>query len=169
MHDGSSPTIGTPRATSGASASSMRCASARASSTMPVARYVRPQQSGARRRAAVATRDAVAAGRQHRSGGAQVLGLEVGIEGVGEQHDLARRSVAAARGATSLGRGSSRGATAAAIGAPRSLRCLSESLASPGHAVAQIQERREARGRARVARQMRDEPVAAASADGARW
>ena len=45
-HDGSRPTIAAPRSTCGASAATMRRASTRASSTMPAARYVRPQHSG---------------------------------------------------------------------------------------------------------------------------
>ena len=46
MQLGSSPITGTPRETNGASAASVRSASRRASSTLPMARNVRPQHSG---------------------------------------------------------------------------------------------------------------------------
>ena len=44
--EGSSPTMGTPRSTNGRAAASSRRASARASSTRPAERNVRPQHSG---------------------------------------------------------------------------------------------------------------------------
>ena len=85
---GSSPTIGVPAAIAGASASSMRRASLRASSTSPAARKVRPQHSG-RPTAGSGVVDAVAGAGQHPLGGARVLRLEIAVEGVDEQHDLA--------------------------------------------------------------------------------
>ena len=87
--DGSSPITGMPRASQGASASRTRFASARASSTRPADRKVRPQHSG--RPPSLRLRDvhAVARRLQHADRGAQVLGLEVAIEGIDEQHDFA--------------------------------------------------------------------------------
>ena len=87
--DGSSPSTGTPRATQGASAASMRCASTRASSTRPADRNVRPQHSGLL--AALRLRDmhAVARGLQHADRGARVLGLEIAVEGIHQQHHFA--------------------------------------------------------------------------------
>ena len=132
MQDGSSPTIGTPRAANGAE----RVEQAPRFGARGVEHAGREIRPAAAQRAAVARRrrsHGVAAGRQHRDGGAQVLGLEIGIEGVREQHDLARRRrarAAAARRARS--RENSRAATSAAFGAAANPATTSESLASPG-------------------------------------
>ena len=66
-------------------------ASARASSTSPADRNVRPQHSGRPpSRASAQHGDAVAEPVEHLDGVVQVLGLEVGVERIGEQRDLAR-------------------------------------------------------------------------------
>ena len=98
-----------PRSTYGASASSMRRASRFASSTSPAARNVRPQHSGA-----VAARcTAVARRLEHLQRRARVLRLEVAVEGVDEQHDVAVASFLSSRE-------DSRCATSAAPAAARS-------------------------------------------------
>ena len=88
-HEGSSPTIGVPRAIKGAAAASMRRASARASSTRPAARNVRPQHKGRLSPSGSQGHDAIAEADQHLHGIAQVLRLEVGVEGIREQRDFA--------------------------------------------------------------------------------
>ena len=90
MQLGSSPTTGTPRATNGASAATQRSASRRASSTRPTERNVRPQQSGRDEPSAgCGEMHAVAGGGQHGERSLEVLRLEIAVEGVGEEHDLA--------------------------------------------------------------------------------
>ena len=59
-HDGSRPTTQAPRSTCGASAATIRRASRFASSTIPAARYVRPQHSGRVRSASSARGRAIA-------------------------------------------------------------------------------------------------------------
>ena len=94
--EGSSPTMGTPRARNGAAAASTRRASARASSTRPGRQERASAAQGARGGlppvAAISarSRDAIAEAGEHVDRRVQVVRLEVGVEGVGEQRDLAR-------------------------------------------------------------------------------
>ena len=91
-HDGSSPTIGTPRAAYGASAAIVRSASARAASSNPAPRYVRPQHSGrAPPERGLANVDRVPGRAQHALRGARDVGFEPAVERVDEQHHLAVR------------------------------------------------------------------------------
>ena len=113
----------------------------------PTARKVRPQHKRPRRSVA-RRRDAhaIAAGAQHFDCGAEILRLEIAVEGVGEQDDLARfvspplaegdgraaahrsRPMSASAApprprAIRMASGTSRGASAAGCGAPKSRRC----------------------------------------------
>ena len=83
--DGSSPTIGVPASRCGVSASSIRRASCRASSTRPGREKGPPaaQRPASRR---VGVDDAVAGALQHSLGGTSILRLEVAVEGVHEQY-----------------------------------------------------------------------------------
>ena len=106
----------------------------------------------------------VAGRREHAHGRAQVLGLEIRIECVGEQHDVARRVAGA-------GRRSPRGRGHLALApepiapparqraARREPRNALRQRREPRHAVAEVQQRRERGRAARVTRQMRDELV----------
>ena len=105
-HDGSSPTTGA----SPASAASVRRISRRARSTMPAARKVRPQHSGRPRMRGTLGRTAGRAQHAHR--GAQILRLEIAVEGIGEQQH--RRAVRRRRGHRPRDRRTHRRGTAAA-------------------------------------------------------
>ena len=127
MQLGSRPTTGTPRATNGASAASVRSASRRASSTLPTDRNVRPQHSGRPPSAGLGRCTAIAGRVEHRDRGLEILRLEVAVEGVGEQDDLAVATTSrpARRGKQSLRqRGSGRRALKPAS--------ISDAFAAPG-------------------------------------
>ena len=91
MQLGSSPTTGTPRATKGVERRE-RALGFRARLRRPG----RPTETCGRSRAAarravgrLRQMHAVAGGLEHRERGVEILALEIAVEGVGEQHDLA--------------------------------------------------------------------------------
>ena len=157
--EGSRPTIGTPRSTKGESVAS----EALRLGPRLVDEAGREEGAAAAGRAVAVAGprggDAVAGGAQHAQGGAGVLGLEPGGEGVGEEDDL---GLAVGRAFGRRPRRGRRGRGASAGSGRCALKPSRRSLArcQAGDAVAQVGEEGQARGPGRVARQVGDQAVA---------